>query len=214
LIDTAAFIRANTVLTAPGLVPELQLHLASEITPIWQASEDWLRRQAIEPPFWAFAWPGGIATARYILDNPESVAGRHVLDFAAGSGIAALAAAQAGAATVEAVEIDPLSVAAIGLNAVANGLRVRAVLGDVVGSACRWDLILAGDVCYEAPMTRRILPWMALMARQAEIWIADPGRAYLPAGMTALASYDVPTSLELEDRMVRRTTIFRMAAQP
>jgi predicted nicotinamide N-methyase len=213
VIDATAFIRANTVLSAAPMVPELNLYLATEITPIWQASEDWLKRARIEPPFWAFAWPGGQATARYILDNPQTVAGRRVLDFAAGCGIAALAAARAGAAGVEAAEIDPLAVAAMTLNAAANGLSISAVLRDVVGSPCRWDLILAGDVCYEAPMTRHIMPWLASMAGSAEIWIADPGRAYLPgAGMQPIATYDVPTTLELEDRMSRRTTLYRLAA--
>jgi predicted nicotinamide N-methyase len=213
VIDTAGFILDNTVLRTAPMVPEIALHLATEITPIWQASEDFLRRARIEPPFWAFAWPGGQATARYILDHPETVAGRRVLDFATGCGIAALAAARAGAVHVEAADIDPLSAAAVSLNAAANALVVHNLPGDVVGSPCRWDLILAGDVCYEAPMTRYIMPWLMQMAAHAEIWIADPGRAYLPAaGMTEIAAYDVPTTLELEDRMSRRTTLYRLAA--
>ncbi len=129
--DPAAFLRANTVIGRPALVPEIALHLASEITPIWQATEAWLAETGIEPPFWAFAWPGGQALARHILDHPESVAGRRVLDFAAGGGIAAIAAARAGAAVVEAVEIDPLAVAAIRANAALNGTAVTAVLGDI-----------------------------------------------------------------------------------
>jgi len=213
--SAAAFVRRNTILAAPAMVPELTLHLASEITPIWQATEAWLAAQNIEPPFWAFAWPGGIATARYILDNPHLVAGRRVLDFAAGGGIAALAAARAGAAAVEANEIDPLAIAAITLNAAANGLAVTPVAGDIVGSACRWDLILAGDVCYEAPMTRHILPWLRGMAGQSEIWVADPGRAYLPGqGLQTLAEYVVPTTLELEDHTSRRTVLYKLLAWP
>jgi predicted nicotinamide N-methyase len=207
----AAFVRANTLPARPPLVPELVLYLASEITPIWQATEDWLRETGTAPPFWAFAWPGGQALARHLLDHPETVAGRRVLDFAAGCGIAAIAAARAGAALVEAAEIDQLAAAAIGLNAAANGARVAAITCDVVGAACRWDLILCGDVCYEAPMTGHILPWLRGLASEAEVWLADPGRAYLPReGLVAFASHVVPTTFELEDRTERPVTLFRL----
>ena len=176
LTDPEAFIRANTVVTAAPLVPEIRLHLACEITPIWQATETWLAERNVEPPFWAFAWPGGRAFARHILDKPDLVAGKRVLDFAAGCGIAAIACVLAGAASVEASEIDPLALAAVALNAAANGVAVT-LAADVVGEACRWDLILCGDVCYEAPMTGHIMPWLTAMAATAEVWIADPGRA-------------------------------------
>ena len=210
--DAAAFIRANTVLTASPMVPEIALWLATEITPIWQATEDWLTANNTAPPFWAFAWPGSVAMARHILDNPELVAGRRVLDFAAGCGMAAIACAKAGASTVEAAEIDPIAIAATGLNASANGVTIRTQAGDVVGSDCRWDLILCGDVCYEAPMTGHIMPWLARMARTAEVWIADPGRTYLPSGgLQAFAHYTVPTSLELEDCTERTVTLYRLA---
>jgi predicted nicotinamide N-methyase len=192
-------------------VPEFTLYLATEITPIWQATEDWLAHQNIAPPFWAFAWPGSQALARFILDNPASVAGRRVLDFAAGCGLAALAAARAGAALVEAAEIDPLALAAISLNARKNGLSVHALSEDVVGLACRWDLILCGDICYEAPMARHILPWLREMARSSEVLIADPGRAYLPLSeLKPIASYDVPTTRELEDNTLRRTVLYSL----
>ena len=205
-----AFIRANTVLTTARQVPEVRLHLATEITPIWQASEAWLAERAIEPPFWAFAWPGGLALARHVLDNPALVAGKRVLDFAAGGGVAAIACALAGAARVEAAEIDPLALVAVRLNARANEAEVVPA-GDVVGAACRWDLILCGDVCYEAPMTDRIMPWLIDMARSAEIWIADPGRAYLPKkGLATLASYRIETTLELEDRTSRDVVLYRL----
>ena len=208
--DPAAFIRAHTTRSTAPLVPEIALHLATEITPIWQASEAWLQQANIEPPFWAFAWPGGQATARHILDHPTLVRGRRVLDFAAGCGIAAIACAMAGA-TVEAAEIDAMAIAAIHLNATENGVTVMTLAEDVVGAACRWDMILCGDVCYEAPMTGHILPWLRQMARIGEIWVADPGRAYLPAdGLTPIAAYDVPTSLELEDRTLRPTRLYRM----
>ena len=208
---TTGFIRAHTALALAPLVPEILLHLATEITPIWQASEVWLRQANIDPPFWAFAWPGGQAIARHVLDHPQLVHGRRVLDFAAGCGIAAIACAQSGAAVVEATEVDALAIGAITLNAAANGVPVSALPEDVVGQPCRWDLILCGDVCYEAPMTRHIMPWLRTMAAACEVWVADPGRAYLPqAGMEPFATYDVPTSLELEDRPLRPTRLFRL----
>jgi len=208
------FVAAQTVIARAPLVPEIVLHLATEITPIWQATEAWLAEHNIEPPFWAFAWPGGQALARAVLDDPKLVAGKRVLDFAAGCGIAAIAAAQAGAALVEAAEIDPLALAAVRLNAALNGVVVATPPGDVVGAPCRWDVIFAGDVCYEAPMTAHILPWLrSLVAAGAEVLIADPGRAYLPkAGLAPIARYSVPTTRELEDREVREVTIHRLRA--
>jgi predicted nicotinamide N-methyase len=206
-----AFVRAHTALASAPQVPEIQLYLATEITPIWQATEAWLAARDLAPPFWAFAWPGGLALARHVLDNPALVRGRRVLDFAAGGGIAAIACALAGAAGVEAAEIDGMALAAVALNAAANGVAVAAV-GDVVGTDCRWDLILCGDVCYEAPMTGHIMPWLRRMARVAEVWIADPGRAYLPQGELArFASYRIDTTLELEDRTSREVGLYRLA---
>jgi predicted nicotinamide N-methyase len=206
------FVRAHTTIASAPLVPEIALHLATEITPIWQATESWLAERNIEPPFWAFAWPGGQATARLLLDEPVRVAGKRVLDFAAGCGIAAIATARAGAALVEAAEIDPLALAAVRLNAALNGVAIETPAGDIVGAPCRWDVILAGDVCYEAPMTAHILPWLrAMAAAGAEVLLADPGRAYLPqAGLEALVRHAVPTTLELEDRTLREVTIHRL----
>ncbi len=212
LICAKAFIRAHTVVSHHALVPEIALHLATEITPIWQATEAWLAETGTEPPFWAFAWPGSAAMARHILDHPGIVRGLRVLDFAAGGGQAAIACRRAGAATVDAAEIDPLARAAIALNADLNHQPVM-VLADVVGQACRWDLILCGDVCYEAPMTGHILPWLRQMAEQAEVWIADPGRAYLPrAGLVPFLRITVPTTLELEDVATREVTLWRLEA--
>ena len=216
MTDPADFIRAHTAPGRAPLVPELLLYLATEITPLWQATEDWLAARDLAPPFWAFAWPGGQALARHVLDHPALVAGRRVLDFAAGGGIAAIACARAGAALVEAAEIDPLALAAVGLNAALNGVTVHAAQGDVIegdliAGAGRWDLILCGDVCYEAPMTARILPWLRARARTATVLLADPGRAYLPrAGLARLARYAVPTTRELEDREEREVTLYRL----
>ncbi len=206
----AAFVAAHTAIGTAPLVPEIRLHLATEITPIWQATEAWLAREGVAPPFWAFAWPGAQALARRVLDDPPLVRGRSVLDFAAGGGLAAIACARAGA-RVETAELDPLASAATVANAALNGVDVLAHTGDMVGSAGRWELILCGDVCYEAPMTGHIMPWLRGLAAAAEVWIADPGRAYMPTeGMTRLATYDVPTTLELEDRTVRTTTIYQL----
>lgn len=204
-------MRAHTAVARPALVPEIALHLATEITPIWQASEDWLHARGVDPPFWAFAWPGGQALARHIIDHPAAVAGRRVLDFAAGSGIAAIAAAQAGAAAVLAAEIDPLARAAIAANAALNGASVALAAHDLVGEDGSWDCVLCGDICYEAPMAARIMPWLHRLAARAEVWLADPGRAYLPRERLArFAEYGVATTLELEDRTERRVVLYRV----
>ncbi len=195
------------------MVPGIKLHLATELTPLWLATEAMLEAQNIEPPFWAFAWPGAEALARHVTDHPALVAGRRVLDFAAGCGLAAIACAQAGAAVVEAAEIDPLAAAAIALNAAANGAAVAVTLGDIVGQPCRWDVILCGDVCYEAPMTNHIMPWLRGCARDAVVIIADPSRKYAPReNLAALARYEVPTSLVLEDTASRLVTLSRLRA--
>jgi predicted nicotinamide N-methyase len=210
--DRAAFVRGQTVVGVAPLVPEVRLYLASEITPIWQATEDWLAERNIAPPFWAFAWPGSQALARHVLDAKALVAGRRVLDFAAGGGLAAIACALAGAAHVEAAEIDAMADAATLANAALNGVAVE-VVGDVVGQDCRWDLIVTGDVCYEAATAARIMPWLRRMAGSAEVWMADPGRAYLPReGMAAFATYVVPTTRELEDREERAVVLYRVLA--
>jgi len=213
-MNPEAFVLANTTIARPALVPEFPLHLATEITPIWQATEAWLGEQGIEPPFWAFAWPGSQALARWILDAPSRMAGRRVLDFAAGGGLAAIAAAQAGAASVETAEIDPLAHAATRLNARLNGVTVLEAPGDVVGSANRWDTVLAGDVCYEAPMTQHIMPWLRrLAASGAEVILADPGRTYVPReGMEPVARFQVPVTRELEDRDEREVILYRVTA--
>jgi len=209
--DPSAFVRAETILAAPPLVPEIRLHLASEVVPLWQATEETLTRSGLPPPYWAFAWPGGQAIARYVLDHPASFIGARVLDFAAGSGLAAIAAAKAGAASVIAAEIDQFALAAITLNATLNGVMVETISEDIVRRPSAWDVVLAGDVCYERPMAERVAQWFAaLAAAGTEVLMADPGRAYLPRqGLVELARYDVPTSLDLEDRAQRETVVWR-----
>lgn len=211
--DQADFIRAQTRLEHPSLVPELVLHLASRATDLWEATEATLERTGLPPPYWAFAWPGGQALARLALDRPETVRGKRVLDFAAGSGVAALAAAKAGAAHVTACEIDAFACQAMALNADANGLALEILDIDVlVKPASDWNVIFAGDVFYEKPMADKVWPWLkAAAATGVHVLVADPGRAYLPAtGLTEIARYTVPTSLDLEDRLARETRILEV----
>lgn len=215
--DHERFVRAQTQPGPAPLVPELRLHLASELTPLWEATEAWLEQDQLPPPYWAFCWPGSAALARLLLDNPEISAGRRVLDFAAGCGIAALAAARTGARRVLAAEIDPLATAATRVNAELNGVEIETTLEDLVGQPLTdFDLILAGDVCYERPMAAAVTAWLTHAAsRGAEVLLADPGRAYPPArGLVERASYEVPTILELEDTLSKQTRIFQLVPDP
>lgn len=212
-MDPALFVRSNTAIVAPPLVPEIRLHLATEVTPIWQATEESLARGAVPPPFWAFAWAGGQALARYLLDRPETVAGRFVLDFGSGSGLVAIAAAKAGARSVVAAEIDHFAVAAIAANASLNRVAVAVTIADPIDTADpRWEIVTAGDVCYERDMTDRLVPWLRSLAGDGcLVLLGDPGRAYLPTdGLRRLASYTVPTSRELEDSTARDGVVWRV----
>ncbi len=207
------FILANTALASPPACPEIKLRLATEITPLWQATEAFLDANNLPPPYWAFAWVGGQAMARYLLDTPSVVAGNRVLDFAAGCGIGAIAAALAGAAAVDAAEIDPVAAAAIRLNAETNRTAIGITTEDVLaGGDCRWDVVMAGDVCYERPMAEAVFAWLRRCAASgADVLMADPGRAYLPrTGLMKVAAYVIPCSLELEDRTSREVTVYRI----
>lgn len=215
--DITSFIAAQTRPARAPLVPEIQLHLATEVTPLWQATEATLARHNLPPPYWAFAWPGGQALARHVLDDPEFVRSRRVLDFAAGCGIAAIAAALCGA-EVTAAEIDAVAAAALAMNAALNGIAITVARADLTArepaaAARDWDVILAGDVFYERPMAGRVWPWLVgLAASGATVLVADPGRAYLPKdGLLELERYIVPTSRDLEDRESRETRVFRVA---
>lgn len=213
MTDDDAFIRANTALASPPLTPELTLHLATEVTPLWEATEAILARTNLPPPYWAFAWPGGQALARHILDNPGLVAGRTVLDFAAGSGIVGLACLRAGAKAALACDIDPFAIAAMKLNTAANGLTLDITSEDLIGRPMGGiDIVLAGDVCYERPMAERVIGWLRDLAEAGKtVIIGDPGRAYLPAeGLEAVADYIVPTPLDLEDQDRRHTRLWRV----
>ena len=211
--DPAQFIRDHTVLTPTPLAPEISLYVASEMLPIWQMTEDEMQKVGLPPPFWAFAWAGGQALARYILDNPELVAGKRVLDFGAGSGLAGIAAMLAGAAHVSAAEIDPIAIIALDLNARANNVVLIPIEGDIVGQITQeWDVVLAADVCYEGPASQCIVAWLDALARTGVmVLMGDPGRTYFPkSGHEKLISYAVKTTTELEDTDLRNTSVWRV----
>jgi len=208
--EMAEFIKAQTVIASASLAPEIKLHLATEITPLWQLTEERLKGGDLPPPFWAFAWPGGQGLARYALDHADEFKGRRVLDFAAGCGIAAIAAAQAGAARALADDIDLLAQTSILMNAAENNVKVEIQrILDMDRPFTGADIIMVGDVCYQQAMSIVIMRWLNLCrGKGARILIADPGRAYAPKeGLTELARYDVPTSKELEDKEIRTVIV-------
>ena len=214
-LDRRGFILEHTRLLPVPHAPEIGLHVAEEATELWQKTEDELATIGLPPPFWAFAWAGGQALARYLLDDPGTVRGRRVLDFASGSGLVAIAAAKAGAAVVEACDIDAFAAEAIAINAQANAVRVVVRLDDLVGHDEGWDVVCAGDVCYERAMAERVIAWLEqLAARGAQVLIGDPGRSYLPrARLEALASYAVPVTRSLEDAEIKQSSVWRLKAQ-
>jgi predicted nicotinamide N-methyase len=211
--DAEAFILGNTTLISPPHVPEVRLHLADEAHELWRKTEEELNEIGLPPPFWAFAWAGGQGLARYILDYPTTVAGRRVLDFAAGSGLVGIAAARAGAQSVLAADIDPYSAAAIHLNARTNAVALDYAGADLIDRDDGWEIVLAGDVFYEKPIADRLIAWFERLARRgAVILIGDPGRSYLPKNrLLPLAVYEVPVTRALEDAEVKRTTVWRFA---
>ena len=206
------FIRQNTRLIAPPLVPEIRLHLAHEAVSLWEKTEEELEKIGLPPPFWAFAWAGGQALARYILDNPQICAAKPVLDFASGSGLVAIAAARSGGIKVTASEVDPFAVAAIALNAEVNKVTVEAVGEDLIGAERYWPVVLAGDVFYEKPLADRLIGWFRTLAGSgAKVLIGDPGRTYLPREeLTELAVYQVPVTRALEDQEIKTTRVWRL----
>lgn len=203
------FITTNAALIAPPLVPEIKLYLATEVVPLWRATEEELEKNGVPPPYWAFAWAGGQALARYILDNPDVVCGKRVLDIGSGSGLVGIAAAKAGAALVLAADIDAHAIAAIKLNAAANAIDIAVTQDDLIGLPGEWDIILVGDLFYERPLAERLLAWLLPMAIPA--LLGDPGRNYFPKqGVEKLAAYSVQTTRDLEDREIRETGVYRL----
>ncbi|MBB4009195.1 class I SAM-dependent methyltransferase [Allorhizobium taibaishanense] len=212
-IDPRRFILDNTDVMAPPHVPEIRLHLASEVHDLWLKTEEDLAEIGLPPPFWAFAWAGGQGLARYILDHPQAVAGKTVVDFASGSGLVAIAAAKAGALSVVAADIDPFVPAAIALNAAENEVELAICAEDLVGKPLQADVLLAGDVFYDQSFAERLLPWFSLLSGSGlTVLVGDPGRSYCPRDrMQALASYEVPVTRVLEDSEIKRTTVWRFA---
>jgi predicted nicotinamide N-methyase len=216
-MDGAAFIRANTKLLAVPQVPEIRLYLAEESLPIWRKTEEELGEMNVPPPYWAFAWAGGQALARYILDNPSTVVGNRVLDLGSGSGLTAIAAMQAGAAHVLAADIDALALAAIDLNAAANAVAVEATREDLLaGAPGRFDIVLVGDLFYERTLAERVLAFIeAASANGSEILVGDPRRSYFPKDrFCQIAEYAVPVTRELEDAEIKRTAVWRFPLSP
>ncbi|MEV4415046.1 50S ribosomal protein L11 methyltransferase [Catellatospora sp. NPDC049609] len=219
MTDTAAdFVRSYAALAPLAFLPEIRLHQADEPIGLWELTEGEYRSEQ-PPPFWAFAWAGGQALARYVLDHPETTAGKRVLDLASGSGLVAVAAALTGAASVRAVDIDPFSAAAIGLNASANGATVSVDRADILdGEADGAEVVLAGDVFYSQAMADRMTGFLRRAAKNgARVLVGDPDRAFLPHRLfRELAAYDVPTTMALESVMVKHTRVWELRgpAQP
>jgi predicted nicotinamide N-methyase len=212
----SAFIEKNAQRARPPMVPEIELYLVTEITPLWRATEKLLQRENIPPPFWGFAWPGGQALARTILEDHDIVRGKRVFDFASGSGLAALAAKKAGALSVTANDVDPMAIAAMGLNAHINKLDIEVRHDNLIGKSLKdFDIILAGDFCYEWPLAGYAVEWLRGEAAQGrEVIFADPGRPHAPkTGIQELRRFQVPTSKEVEDSEVKSTGVFRLLSE-
>lgn len=212
--DPAEFILENTSVLSPPHVPEIRLHLASEAHDLWLKTEDELEAIGLPPPFWAFAWAGGQGLARYVLDHPEYVSGKRVIDFASGSGLVAIAAQMAGAAEVCAADIDPWAATAVRLNAALNGARIDFTGADLIGSEDDPEVLLAGDVFYDRDVAARLIPWFSRLAsRGTLVLIGDPGRSYCPKDrMEICATYEVAVTRALEDADVKKTTVWRFRA--
>lgn len=211
------FILNHTELATPPIVPEIRLYLSTEVTPLWEATETWLNDKQLPPPFWAFCWPGGQALARYILDKPEIVRGRTILDFGAGGGIVAIAAALAGAGLATACDIDPFARTASRINGRLNGVDVTTAADTATLRDSDWDFVLLGDMCYERDASADFTDWLKRMAAKCPVLIGDPGRAYMPDDqMVKLTEYEIPTPVDLEDKPTMSTGVwqFNDGSQP
>jgi predicted nicotinamide N-methyase len=211
--NPTTFILHNTTLLPVPLAPEINLHLAHEAVPLWQKTEEELGEIGLPPPFWAFAWAGGQALARYVLDHPETVTNKSVLDLASGSGLVAIAAMKAGAANVLAADIDSFAAAAIALNAVHNQVELSVMTDDLLESESQQvNVILVGDLFYEKSIASRVYQWL-LNAHQSgtHVLIGDPGRSYLPKEkLKKLAEYNVPVTRDLEDADIKQTAVWTL----
>ena len=212
----AAFVRAHTALAPVPMVTDIRLYTATELVPIWRATENWLEERGLGVPFWCVPWAGGQALARYILENPDVVRGKRVLDFGAGSGLIAIAAAKAGAAEVRAVDVDPIAEVACALNAEANGVTLEVATRDIVGAPLpEIDVVLAGDVWFERAPAARFRRWFERLAgRGLTILTSDAGRHYAPRRARELARYEVPTPFDLEAAATRMTRVLAIEPPP
>lgn len=213
--DPAAFIKSQTRIKSVPHVEQIQLHLADEAMDLWQKTEEELEELGLPLPFWAFAWAGGQGLARYILETPELVRGKRVVDFAAGSGLVGIAAMKAGALSCLAVDIDPFSLAATQLNSELNGVEISGLCQDLTtADPISADIHFCGDIFYDQRMTRRIMPWLEkVLACGGDVYVGDPHRTYLPTERMALkATYQVPVIGNLEDNAIKRTSVFQMLA--
>lgn len=212
--DWARFIGENTRLLTPPLVPEIRLHLAEESLPIWRKTEEELGEMNVPPPYWAFAWAGGQALARYLLDEPDVVAGKAVLDLGSGSGLTAIAAMKAGALRVLAADIDEVSLEAARLNATANAVAIATTSSDLLAAPPEreWRVIFVGDLFYERALADRVTAYIeAAKSKGAVILIGDPGRSYFPKGrFEKVAEYRVAVTRELEDAEIKQTAVWRL----
>jgi predicted nicotinamide N-methyase len=214
-VSKAEFIRHNTSVMAPPLVPEIKLHLAHEAVPLWQKTEEELGEMGLPPPFWAFAWAGGQALARYVLDHAGTVGNLRVVDLATGSGLVAIAAVQAGSASIVATDIDEFATTAAEMNASLNQVSLDIKLEDVLHQPpSAADVILVGDLFYEKTLAARCLAWLRQAQGQgAKVFIGDPGRSYLPkAQLEKLAEYNVPVTRDLEDVEIKKTAVWQLRA--
>ena len=210
--ERQSFIVANTNASAAPLVPEITLRTGGLSMPLWEAAALSDTRPAVPPPYWAWAWAGGQALARHVLDHPELVGGRRVADIGCGGGIVAIAAAMAGAASVAAIDLEIFAIEASRLNATANGVILELEEADPIGTDDGWDVVLVGDLWYEPELAARMAPWLrALAARGALVLTGDPGRAHLPgSGLEELARYDVPTIEDLEDVTTKTVRVLQL----
>lgn len=214
ITDKDAFIRANTRLRPVPLAPEISLFIADEAVPLWHKTEEEIGEAGLPPPFWAFAWAGGQALARHILDHPALVQDKTVLDLASGSGLVGLAAMKARAAAVTVADIDAFACAAAKLNALHNQVHLSVMEDDLLlgESLHSWDIILAGDIFYERDTAQRAFDFLQRHAANgATVFIGDPGRSYLPRDkLRRIADYSVPVTRELEDMEIKQTAVWTL----
>ena len=213
--ERIALIRAETVVAAPVLCPELRLHLVTDACPLWRATEEDLERLQLPAPYWAFAWAGGQALARYVLDHPELVRGRRVLDFGSGGAIEGVAAARAGATSVLCADIDPFAASVAELNGALNGVPLETTTDDLVGQPVEAEVVLAGDVTYDVEMARAVRAWLeGEAARGRTVLVADPGRGFLDTtGFEEIAAYEAPSDVDADGSHLVRTPVYRLASR-